>query len=123
MRAVPLPHRGAAEIVPIQRSSTGQLFFLHQRQKYEVSTDVPEGAQRGAAGQCRPLLCPTALRLGEYASSSGLERKAAEKALEEYGENSFAIPMPTWAALYKEQLASPIAVFQLLCCVLWMLDE
>ena len=42
---------------------------------------------------------------------------------EEFGENSFAIPTPTWAALYKEQLASPIAVFQLLCCILWMLDE
>ena len=30
---------------------------------------------------------------------------------------------PARQELYKEQLASPIAVFQLLCCVLWMLDE
>ena len=33
------------------------------------------------------------------------------------------IPMPTLWALYKEQLMSPIAMFQLFCCVLWMLDE
>ena len=121
VRAVPPPHRGAAEIVPIQRSSTGQLFFLHQRQKYEVSEH--SGAQDGTVGACRPLLCPTSLALHEYASSGGLSRAGAQLAHEQFGDNTFAIPMPTWAELYKEQLSSPIAVFQVLCSVLWMLDE
>lgn len=40
-----------------------------------------------------------------------------------HGKNSFEIPMPTLWELYKEQLSSPIAIFQLFCCVLWMLDE
>ena len=44
-------------------------------------------------------------------------------AYELHGKNSFEIPMPTFLALYKEQLSSPIAIFQLFCCVLWMLDE
>ena len=104
-------------------SSSGQLFFLHQRQKYEIVTDDEE-IESGHVGLCRPLLCPISLPLKEYASSDGLQSVTQiERTFEEFGENSFAIPMPTWLDLYKEQLASPIAVFQLLCCVLWMLDE
>ena len=105
--------------MPLQASSTGGLFFVYQRQKYEVVP--PDDASHVAA--CRPVLCPTALPLGEYAAARGLGASAAARAHEEFGDNSFAIPMPTWGELYKEQLKSPIAVFQLLCSVLWMLDE
>ena len=71
----------------------------------------------------RPLLCPIALPLGEYAAACGLSATEARHGLEDHGLNSFEIPMPTWLEMYKEQLSSPIAVFQLFCCVLWMLDE
>ena len=105
-RVVPPQHRGTAEIVPLQVSSSGQLFFLHQRQKYEVVTDDEE-IESGHVGLCRPLLCPISLPLKEYASSDGLQSVTQiERTFEEFGENSFAIPMPTWLDLYKEQLAS-----------------
>jgi cation-transporting ATPase 13A1 len=74
-------------------------------------------------GVCLPLLCPVALPLGEYAGAAGLAGAAVGRMQERFGANSFEIPLPTWIDLYKEQLASPIAMFQLLCCVLWILDE
>jgi cation-transporting ATPase 13A1 len=74
-------------------------------------------------GACLPLLCPVALPLGEYAGAAGLAGAAVGRAQERFGANSFEIPLPMWIDLYKEQLASPIAMFQLLCCVLWILDE
>ena len=124
VRVTPPPHRGAAEIVPLQQSSNGKkLFFMHQRQKYEVTAGGEEADGRAVVGTCRPLLCPIALPLEQYAKSGGLSGRAVAEASEEFGENSFAIPMPTWVALYKEQLQSPIAVFQLCCSILWMLDE
>lgn len=137
-RVVPPPHRGTAEIVPLERSSDGTLFFTHQRQKFEVVAPCEEvlggGAPdervaaasvvpAGSVGACLPLLCPVALPLGEYAGAAGLAGAAVGLAQERFGANSFEIPLPTWIELYKEQLASPIAMFQLLCCVLWILDE
>ena len=55
VRVVPPAHRGAAEIVPIQRSSDGALFFLHQRQKYEVvpGDAVDEASGARVVGTCR----------------------------------------------------------------------
>ena len=52
-----------------------------------------------------------------------MSRTQATDAAAKFGTNKLNIAQPKFLELYKEQLASPIAVFQLLCCVLWMLDE
>ena len=110
VRVVPLPHRGTAEIVPLQRSSAGRLFFLHQRQKFEVlaagdedpASDEAVPSEFGIGGRvhrcvglCRPILCPIERPLAEYVASSGLSIKQVASQEEEFGKNSFEIPMPT----------------------------
>ena len=60
----------------------------------------------------RPLLCPTAAPLATYAASEGLSRRQAAVRSELFGGNSFNIPLPSFGELYREQITSPIAVFQ-----------
>ena len=88
VHVVPPAHRGSAEIVPLQRSSTGALFFVHQRQKFTVSATGKDGAPDSytaggrtyaCIGSCQPLLCPTNLPLEKYASSDGLSDKQVHK--------------------------------------------
>ena len=120
LKVVPVKHRGKPALVPLEISSEGLLFFTYQRQKYEV---LPAAAASEGAGRVRMLLCPTELPLAQYAASAGLDRAEVARSFELHGKNTFEIPMPTLWELYKEQLSSPIAIFQLFCCVLWMLDE
>ena len=44
------------------------------------------------------------------------------KLREIYGDNKFDIPVPPYMQLLKEQLMSPLAMFQLFCSFLFCLD-
>ena len=114
LKLVPPRHRGKPEIVPVKRATDGRLLFKFQRQQYELLAD--EAA-------ARPLLCPTELPLAEYAAAEGLGEREVTRRRELYGANSFDIPLPSFGELYKQQITSPIACFQLFCSVLWLLDE
>ena len=114
LKLVPPRHRGKPEIVPVARASDGRLLFKFQRQQYELLAD--EAA-------ARPLLCPTELPLSEYAAADGLGAREVTARRELFGANSFDIPLPSFGELYKQQITSPIACFQLFCSVLWLLDE
>lgn len=119
LRVVPHKHRGKPALVPLVTSSTGALHFTFQRQKYSI-LPTPTGS---AVGIVAALRCPTDLPIRHYSSTNGLGRAEIAQGQELHGANSFAIPMPSFGELYREQLSSPIAIFQLFCCVLWMLDE
>ena len=136
----PFQHRGKPEIVPVTADDGGRLFIVFQRQKYECfdaatlvhlqsdklgecDADVQRGLKNGACGAIIPVQCPLAEPLGKYASSRGLSVAAATVAERLYGKNEFAIPLPSFRDLYVEQLMSPIAVFQIVCSFLWMLDD
>ena len=41
---------------------------------------------------------------------------------ERYGANILSAPTPRFVDLYIEQLLSPLAIFQIFCSVLWLLD-
>ena len=90
IRVVPHKHRGKPALVTVEAASDGALYFTYQRQ-YEL---LP--AAGGSLGQVRALQCPTELPLGDYAAATGMGRAEGARMRELHGENSFAIPMPTF---------------------------
>lgn len=63
-------------------------------------------------------------RVGQFQESRGVATQAALSKLEQYyGTNTFDIPVPTFAELFKEHAVAPFFVFQVFCVGLWMLDE
>ena len=49
-----------------------------------------------------------------------MEVRISEK---KYGLNVFGIPSPSFFELYREHLVAPFFVFQVLCLLLWSLDD
>lgn len=46
-----------------------------------------------------------------------------EKIQQQYGDNTFDIPVPTFTELWKEHAVAPFFVFQMFCVGLWLLDD
>mmetsp|Transcript_44325 Transcript_44325/g.73934 ORF Transcript_44325/g.73934 Transcript_44325/m.73934 type:complete len:1591 (+) Transcript_44325:133-4905(+) len=110
-------HRGKAALVPISKTGPqGQqkLAFLFQRLRYEFND---------AGNYVSMLKCPIDHNLSFYARWKGLSEREEKLRKEHYGLNVLSVPPPKFIDLYKEQLVSPIVVFQVFCAVLWALDE
>jgi len=129
----PLSHHGKAEITPVVKSKqTGMPCFVFQRQKYDLlrplahdyadmSEDcVGKGAENGAV---RKVTCPIDYPVDYYAKSQGLSSEDVQQRIDLYGKNIVRVPTPKIFQLIKEQLLSPIVIFQVFCAILWMLDE
>lgn len=56
-------------------------------------------------------------------NAKGLTPSQVTSKLEQYGRNEIRIPTPKMMDLLKQQLMSPLAIFQVFCAILWMLDE
>jgi len=109
-------HRGKAALVQITKTGPQgrqKLAFVFQRLRYELDDD----------GTVSPLKCPVDLSLSEYATWGGLSDREVKLRKEHYGLNQLSVPPPKFLDLYKEQLVSPIVVFQVFCAILWALDE
>eukprot|EP00873_Tetraselmis_striata_P014222 jgi/Tetstr1/434486/TSEL_023578.t1 len=124
----PLKHQGKDDVVPVTVSPvSGCLVFIFQRHKYicKVPGELFDGKPyEGGEISIEHLDCPDNLHLKHYLKDvSGLDEGEVTSARDKFGVNSFEIPCPTFAELYKKQLMSPVAVFQIFCMVLWMLDE
>eukprot|EP00933_Yihiella_yeosuensis_P005411 TRINITY_DN10991_c0_g1_i1.p1 TRINITY_DN10991_c0_g1~~TRINITY_DN10991_c0_g1_i1.p1 ORF type:complete len:1210 (+),score=234.21 TRINITY_DN10991_c0_g1_i1:50-3679(+) len=61
--------------------------------------------------------------LKRYFDSQGLSGKQVEEATKRYGQNVYDIPLPTFSELFKEAAVAPFFVFQLVCVLLWLMDE
>ena len=129
----PAPHRGAAGIAPLQVLPADaavrepQTYFEFQRVKY---------VWHRATGLFRRVKYPVSLPLAAYAqrpvttaAGNGAcsdDEDAQQEALINarlYGPNRFEIPIPSVAALYREQLLAPFFVFQMLCVLLWCFND
>jgi cation-transporting ATPase 13A1 len=144
--------KALAELVPDVRSP-GQLFLLFQRQRYDYTRDgfvAAEAAEAGKSAQNkqddgsdddRPqqrrtkasvdprnggltlTKCPVDLDVREYFATAGLSHARVLQQQAHYGLNSLAIAQPQFLDLFKEQLVSPIAMFQFFTSLLWLMDE
>jgi hypothetical protein len=110
---LPPVHHGKGEIVQVQRSKNGQLFFIFQRQRFEVDEQAQAVSE---------VNCPVDLPLAQYASPGLTTQAAVDRALERFGNNSLHIPMRKFLDLYAEQMLGPVPVFQLFSSCLWLLD-
>ena len=131
----PKEHRGKADLVHMFRAQrTGRLTFSFQRQKYEYyeahemkrlvkNGDVEEYEGDGENGTVRLIGCPITEELGLYINTSGLKKQEdVDSRKDHFGENRLAIKQATFVELLVQQLLSPIAVFQVFCSLLWLLD-
>jgi cation-transporting ATPase 13A1 len=128
----PVKHRGKAAMVKVNADSNGKYVILFQRQKYDVilaqnrafrevkNKVVGEGNNNGAIVL---ISCPVDRPVGAYVNSTGLSPAQVTAKLEQYGRNEIRIPTPKILDLLKQQLLSPLAIFQVFCAILWMLDE
>jgi len=142
----PVEHGGKSEICRLQRiklpaKNEEELFFVFQKTKYiyqeatpaqtAAATAAATASGAGARGDSpvsawfAPLDFPVAQELQSYVStgSAGLSTAEALARRGKYGENAFDIPLPPFPDLFKEHALAPFFVFQILCVLLWCLDE
>lgn len=69
-------------------------------------------------------LYPTSGRIGDFVEHKGHSNEdMLMNCLQKWGFNVFEIPIPLFLDLYIENLTAPFFVFQVLCLVLWSLDD
>eukprot|EP01041_Mallomonas_annulata_P003195 gene3195-6306_t len=67
---------------------------------------------------------PTVASVQDFINSNGhLKANDIFVANSKWGKNEFDIPVPSFFNLYAEHLVAPFFVFQVLCLLLWSLDE
>jgi len=52
-----------------------------------------------------------------------MTRGDIDRVQQNYGDNTFDIPVPTFTELWKEHAVAPFFVFQMFCVGLWLLDD
>lgn len=117
LKIVPTPGNGVAEFVHIEQNKDGSRHFVFQQRRFMWDEQAkafrpPQFAIDGTAK----------LRIGDLVQAKGLSGDLTPL-VEEYGENLFDIPIPTFLGLWKEHAVAPFFVFQIFSCCLWFLDE
>ncbi|KAJ1851197.1 putative cation-transporting ATPase 1, partial [Coemansia sp. RSA 2703] len=123
IKVIAADHLGKSAMCPmvyginVHDESRPQLSFAYQALKYIYDDDKKTfNSISYPSENCPPL--------GELQSSTGLSSDIEIKeALEIYGANKFAIPVPTFIDLFKEHAVAPFFVFQVFCVGLWCMDE
>eukprot|EP01031_Cornospumella_fuschlensis_P038870 gene38870-47281_t len=122
----PPANRGSPALVMVQKGANQQLFVDFQRQKYlfTPSARLGEGAKKYPNGIFTLTAYPIALPLSQYLQTTGISGDAEVlKLTERWGKNHLAVALPSFVELLQTQLLSPLAIFQVFCALLWLLDE
>jgi len=122
IKIVPVENAGASEICKIEREHVGGrriTAFLFQKRRFIYNPEVNTFAPLSYAldKEPKPLI-------GDFQQSRGLATHAiVTTILQNYGSNTFDIPVPSFVELFQEHAVAPFFVFQVFCVGLWMLDE
>jgi len=115
------------KVVPLSQSSHGfrrRLVVPVRRNGGEVSIEYSKkkfvwDEQSGFKRLKFELTAP----VGRYMSAAGLSSSQVTLATRKYGENAYDIPVPTFSELFQEHAVAPFFVFQVICVLLWLMDE
>eukprot|EP01034_Spumella_vulgaris_P021380 gene21380-27410_t len=123
----PPPNRGSGAMVEIKKSTTAgtlQADFQRQKYMYTPANRLGDNSRKYPNGVFTLSAYPTALPLTHYATAAGLKTDAeVERMVEVWGKNHLAVAIPSFFELLQLQLLSPLAIFQIFCALLWLLDE
>lgn len=130
----PQEHKGNAALTAVRRSEhTGRCGFEFQRLRYEVVYFKEGGGKLldeedddfdfAGPPTVRRVVCPFDRPVGEYAKARGLDEDKVEILREQYGQNLLTVPVPSFLMCYKEQILSPMCIFQLFLSLLWAMDD
>ncbi|CAE7362565.1 SPF1 [Symbiodinium natans] len=125
VQVTPLPHRGRPALVPLTFCETTlRLTFIFQRQHYEC-LDPGEGGTDPdeEVGEVRLTPCPVNEPLAQYLEATGLGNDDAEHLKTRFGDNLLEVELPTFFQCYKEQLLSPLVIFQIFVALIWAADD
>jgi cation-transporting ATPase 13A1 len=127
------PHEGfgKAVICRVVRTtrSEGNGTFVHgahvffQRRKFILDPSTGSLSRLPFPSAHRVSEYYRALGVGDDAGASGLSPPEIEAAETLFGHNSIEIPIPSLQELMLEHVMAPFFVFQVICCLLWMLDD
>lgn len=106
-------------------SSFSLLSHLQQTNKQIITVPIlSSAAKEFPHGVFTLSACPTELPLTHYTSATGIATESdVDKLLDRWGKNHVAVQPPSFIALLQQQMMSPLAIFQVFCALLWLLDE
>eukprot|EP01032_Pedospumella_encystans_P012911 gene12911-14901_t len=134
----PPPNRGSPALVPVvvagasarNKTTTAnkdaplQVNFQRQNYNYLPANKLGEAAKKFPHGVFSLAAYPIALPIEHYLEATGLKSDAEiEKQVTQWGKNHLAVAIPGFLELLQLQLLSPLAIFQVFCALLWLLDE
>mmetsp|Transcript_91496 Transcript_91496/g.261977 ORF Transcript_91496/g.261977 Transcript_91496/m.261977 type:complete len:1471 (+) Transcript_91496:72-4484(+) len=120
VQITPHAHRGKAAMVPIWLSDASvRLGFSFQRQRYEYHE--PEGDEE--VGEVQLVKCPVDNPVASYLKGTGLRADQLDELKEQFGDNQLQVEMPSFLQCYKEQLLTPLVIFQVFVALLWAADD
>eukprot|EP00756_Hemistasia_phaeocysticola_P025021 Hpha_TRINITY_DN15984_c2_g6::TRINITY_DN15984_c2_g6_i1::g.72856::m.72856/K14950/ATP13A1, SPF1; manganese-transporting P-type ATPase len=124
----PLPHHGKPELAQIHhcKHQKDRLVFIFQRQRFEYlpSQECREkGIEDAPNGFVRPITPDVTKYISKYIKAHPVRQAEVLALTEQYGENQLQVAAPSVLSMLKQQMLSPLAVFQVFTSLLWALDE
>jgi manganese-transporting P-type ATPase len=122
IKLIPVENAGKPEICTLKREiidgrPTTSFTFQKRRFIYDQATGSFAPLTFLLDEEPKPLL-------RAFQKSKGLTSSSEIKRLfQNYGDNTFDIPVPTFTELFKDHAVAPFFVFQIFCVGLWLLDD
>ena len=102
-----------------------QIEFQRQKYKYVPAAKLGDAAaKKFQYGVFALTAYPVALPLSHYLKASGIQSEGdVARLIADWGKNHLAVAIPSFLDMLQAQLLSPLAIFQVFCALLWLLDE